>query len=98
MKYTTIVGLCTLELSLDGVQSLKQKRSAIKPLLARLHSTFNISAAEVGYQDVWQSSAIAIAVVTGSTAHANEVIQTVVAWVENHYPDLLITRQEIEIL
>ncbi len=87
MKYTTIVGLCTLELSLDGVQSLKQKRSAIKPLLARLHSTFNISAAEVGYQDVWQSSAIAIAVVTGSTA-----------WVENHYPDLLITRQEIEIL
>ncbi len=98
MKYAVIVGLCTLEFAFDDVQSLKQKRSLIRPLLSRLRSTFNVSVAEVGYQDVWQSSAIGIAVVTGSSAQANEVIHTIVQWVEDNFPDLLITHQEIEIL
>ena len=98
MAYSTIVGLCVLEFYLPGIQSLKQKRGVLKPLLSRLHKTFNVSAAEVGFQDVWQSAAIGIAVVTGSTAHANQVVAGVVEWIEANYPDLLITRQDVEIL
>jgi hypothetical protein len=37
-----IIGVCTIELHLPGVGSLKQKRSIMKPLLARLHNSFNI--------------------------------------------------------
>jgi uncharacterized protein len=57
-----IIGTCTLELYLAGVTSLKEKRSILKSLLARLHNTFNLSAAEIDANDRWQSAVIAIAV------------------------------------
>jgi uncharacterized protein len=98
MSYTTIVGLCTIELHLPGVSSLKEKRSILKSLLARIRNTFNVSAAEVGYQDVWQSSAIAVATVTNSTVHANEVISNILRWIEQQFPDIQIVKEEIEIL
>ena len=94
----TIVGICTLELHLPGVGSLKEKRSILKSMLARLHNTFNVSAAEVDHHDMWQSAAIGIASVSNSTAHVNRVIQQVIDWVETHYPDAYITDQDIEIL
>jgi uncharacterized protein YlxP (DUF503 family) len=94
----TIVGLCTIELHLPGVGSLKEKRSILKPLLSRLHNTFNVSAAEVDHQDVWQSATIAVASVSNSTSHANQVISHVLAWIEANFPDTLIVHQEIEIL
>jgi uncharacterized protein YlxP (DUF503 family) len=93
-----IIGICTLELHLPGLGSLKQKRSVIKPLLTRLHNTFNISAAEVDYQDVWQSAVIGISLVTNSTAHAQQVLNGVIEWIESNFPNVQIVRQKIEIL
>lgn len=81
-----------------GVSSLKEKRSIIKSLLARLQNTFHVSTAEVGFQDVWQDAAIAFCVVTNSTHHANQVVHTIVAWIEPNYPDVEIVDQVIEIL
>jgi uncharacterized protein YlxP (DUF503 family) len=93
-----IIGVCTIELYLPGVSSLKQKRSVIKPLLTRLHNTFNISAAEVEHQDVWQTAVIGVAVVTNSTPHAQQVLNNVVRWIETSFPQAYIVRQEVEIL
>jgi uncharacterized protein YlxP (DUF503 family) len=93
-----IVGLCTVEFDLPGVITIKDKRSIIKSLLARLHNQFNISAAEVDYQDVLQASVIAFTTVTNDTRHANSTISTVLNWIEANYPDALIVNQEIEIL
>lgn len=56
-----VIGVCTIELHLPGIGSLKQKRSILKPLLARLHNTFNISAAEIERKDSWQSTITAVA-------------------------------------
>ena len=93
-----IIGVCTIELHLPGMGSLKQKRSVIKPLLSRLHNTFNISAAEVDQQDVWQSAVIGVALVTNSTPHAQQVLNNVLNWIETNFPNVYIVRQEIEIL
>jgi uncharacterized protein len=93
-----IVGLCTIKLHLPGTSSLKAKRSLIKPLLKRLHNTFNVSAAEIDNHDIWQSATIAIVMVGNSTTHANQVIHSTLDWIETHYPDLFIVDQEIEIL
>ena len=92
------VGICTIEFYLPGVASLKEKRRVLKSMLAKLHNTFNVSAAEVDYQDKWQSAVVAIAVVSNSTTHANQVIQNTIEWIEAHYPDTIITRQDSEIL
>jgi uncharacterized protein len=93
-----IIGLCTIEFHLPGVSSLKEKRRILKPMLAKLHNTFNVSGAEVDYHDMWQSAAIAIAVVSNSTRHVNQVIHNAIEWIESHYPDAIIVKQEIEIL
>ena len=93
-----IIGLCTIELHLPGVSSLKGKRGILKSMLARLHNTFNVSAAEIDQHDVWQSAVIAVATVSNSTAHANAVISKTLDWIEANFPDALIVNQEIEIL
>jgi uncharacterized protein YlxP (DUF503 family) len=93
-----IIGLCTIEFHLPGVHSLKGKRGILKSMLARLHNTFNVSAAEVDQHDVWQSAVIAVAVVGNSTAHANTVVSRVLDWIEGNFPDAIIVHQEIEIL
>ncbi len=46
-----IVGVARITLTFPAAQSLKDKRSVIKSLLARLQNRFNVSAAEVAAQD-----------------------------------------------
>jgi uncharacterized protein YlxP (DUF503 family) len=93
-----IVGLCTVNLYLPGVGSLKEKRSILRSLLKRIQNTFNASAAEVGSQDVWQSAQIAVAVVTNATPHAHQMISSVLTWIETSCPNVSIVNQQIEIL
>ena len=95
---TSIVGICTLKFYLPGVTSLKQKRSIIKPMLKRMRNTFNVSNAEIAHQDVWQSSGIAITTVSNETAQVQRVLQQVIAWIEDSFPDAVITDQSIEII
>lgn len=93
-----IVGLCTLEIHLPGLSSLKEKRSIIKSMLKRLHNTYNVSAAEIDYLDKWQRSGIAITCVGNSTAHTTQVLQQSIEFIETHYPEVLLIEQQIETL
>jgi uncharacterized protein YlxP (DUF503 family) len=93
-----IIGLCTIEFELPGVTNLKEKRSILKSLLARLHNKFNISTAEIDHHDIPESSVIAFTLVTSETRHAHQMISTILNWIEANYPDALIVNQAIEIL
>jgi uncharacterized protein YlxP (DUF503 family) len=93
-----ILGLCTVELELAGVTTLKEKRSILKSLLTRLHNTFNISTAEIDFNDVVNSSVIAFTLVTNDTRFANQTISNILNWIDANYPDAQIVNQEIEIL
>ncbi len=95
---TVFVALCTIELHLPGIGSLKGKRSVIKSMLARLRNTFNISVAEVDHHDVWQSSTIAFSAVSNSRSHVEQMTQTILDWIETNYPDEIITHHETEVL
>ena len=46
-----VIGVLTAELAIDGADSLKDKRQALKSLLAHLRNKFNVSAAEVADHD-----------------------------------------------
>lgn len=94
----TIIGLCTIELHLPGIASLKAKRSILKSLLARLHNQFNISAAEVDHHDLWQSAMIAVVVVSNAASHNHQVMNNVVDWIEENFPDVFVTQHQTEIL
>ena len=93
-----IIGTCTIELRLPGNGSLKGKRAALKPLLARLHREFNLSVAEVDHQDSWQNATLALACISRDRAHADQMLNSAVRWIEDHRPDLQVVDWQIEIL
>ena len=93
-----IVGTCLIELHIDGNESLKDKRAVLKPLLARLHKEFNVSAAEIDHNESWQSASIALACVANDTAHVEQVLNNAVHWIEHNRPDLQVVDWQIEIL
>ncbi len=71
------VGVIILELRLDESHSLKDKRHYVKSLKDRLRSRFNVSVAEIDYQDLWQRGLIAVATVSSDQPRAEQVLQSV---------------------
>ncbi len=92
------IAILTLHLMLPVCSSLKEKRSQIKPVLSRLHREFNISAAEVDLLDVWREAVIACAVVSNNSIHNQQVLQKVIRFTEQHWPDFYIADQSIEVI
>jgi uncharacterized protein len=91
-------GLLTLYLHIPGCTSLKEKRSRLKPFLARLHREFNISVAEIDRQDAWHETVVACALVSNDAGHTQRSLQQIVHWVENSWPDLDLVDDHIEII
>jgi uncharacterized protein len=90
------LGLLTMHIRLPGVSSLKEKRSHIKPILARLHKEFNVSAAEIDHLDAWQDAVIACAMVSNNFAYTQKALQEVLDFTERMWPDLPILDHRIE--
>lgn len=71
------VGVVTLELKLENAHSLKEKRHVVESLKDRLRHKFNVSVAEIDYQEMWQRAAIAAVTVSPDRAFAGKVLQAV---------------------
>ena len=80
-----IVGACTIQLYLPGAHSLKDKRSIIRPLLNQLRRRFEVAAAEVDHQDLWQSAEIAIVTVANEAGHVYVILERAIHWIEDSY-------------
>jgi uncharacterized protein YlxP (DUF503 family) len=93
-----IIGACSLELYLPGNGSLKGKRQIIKSLMARLRREFNVSVAEVGAHDVWQSAVIGVVCVSNEQKYAHGLLTRVARWVEENRLDCDLIDYQIEIL
>lgn len=91
-----IVATCVIKLQLDGVASLKEKRSILKSVLKRLTNQFNVAVAEVDCQDVWQTAVIALAAVGNDSAYLHGLMEKAVGWIETQRPDVPITEYHIE--
>ena len=92
------IGVLTLHIQLPGCTSLKEKRSRLKPLLARLHREFNQSVAEIDQNDQWKEAVIACAVVSNRSKYAMQYLQRVERWVETSWPDVFIHNNQLEII
>lgn len=92
------IGVLLLSLQIPGCLTLKEKRSRLKPLLARLHREFNLSVAEVDQQDAWQAATIACAMVSNDHIHLQRALQRVSHWIEANWPDVEIIDDRIEMI
>ncbi|MBF0588665.1 MAG: DUF503 domain-containing protein [Magnetococcales bacterium] len=84
------VGLLEVRLDLPGLRSLKEKRGGVKGLLERIRHRFQVSAAEVGALDQWQTAHLGFALVGNETAHVQSRLQKVVAFIEDNGPGHLV--------
>lgn len=93
-----VIGVCSIELYLPDSASLKNKRSILKGLIARLHKEFNVSCAELDYHDVWQSALLGVAVIANDSTHIERVLENTVVWIEKNRPDLTVVDHHIELI
>lgn len=67
--------------------SLKDKRSVLKRLFAKLKKDFNVAVAELDYQNLWQRTKIGVVTISSDATHAEKVIQQVLKQIDQS-PDL----------
>jgi hypothetical protein len=73
----------TAHLSLQGITSLKEKRSIVKSLIGRLQSRFNISIAEVEHQDSKSIAVLGLAVVSNDSRFIDQQLDAIVGFMRN---------------
>ena len=93
-----VIANCVVELSLYGVHSLKDKRSLIKPIIARLPKQFNVAISEVDHHESWNSCVIGIVTIGNDTRYVQGLLEKAVGWIEQHRPETPVADYSIEII
>jgi len=91
------VGVCRLKIHIPGSRSLKDKRSVVKSLIARLRQQFNLSIAEVDDHELWQMATISVACVSQHNKRVDEVISAAISLIGRDFPTIEIVEKEIDI-
>lgn len=89
------IGVLQFSIRLPESHSLKEKRQVVKSLVAQLHNRFNVSAAEVEDQDLWQTAVVGVACISNEKKHTNEVLSKVLAFATTYDIELLQSNIEI---
>jgi len=79
-----VTGIVKIKIYVPWVHSLKEKRMIVKSICSRVRNKFNVSIAEVEDQDIHQSIVLGFACVTSSNAHADQIINTVLKFMEGN--------------
>ena len=79
-----VIAVLTVTLRAPWVHSLKEKRSVLKSLLAKLRNQFNVSAAETDDQDVHQTMVITAAAVAPNHQLADSILESLERFIESN--------------
>jgi uncharacterized protein len=79
-----VVGILTVSLAIPGADSLKDKRQVIKSLLDSVRNKFNVSAAEIGDNDIWRRATLGFACVSNDQGMSNRILDKVVDYIESN--------------
>lgn len=72
-----IVGVMTANLHLQGIGSLKAKRSIVKSVIGRLQSRFNISISEIDHNDSKEVAVLGISIAGNDTSFIDSQLEAV---------------------
>jgi uncharacterized protein YlxP (DUF503 family) len=70
------IGWIEFDLLLGDVHSLKEKRAAVRPLVAELRRRFQVSAAEVDHVDLHRRTGVGVSCVSSERAHLIEILDS----------------------
>lgn len=71
------IGIARFDLFIPASGSLKDKRQVLRSVTAGIKPRFNVSIAEVDYQNLWQRAAVGVSCVAESGGHCRKVLQEV---------------------
>ena len=77
------VVVCSIELFLPNVGSLKEKRHIVKSITQRIRARINASVSETGHQDSWKHAVIGVAMVSGDKGVLERQINLIRGIVDN---------------
>ncbi len=73
-----IVGVLTAQIYMQGIASLKEKRSIVKSLIGRLKSRFNASISEVDHNEIKTSAVIGISIVSNNSKFMDQQLDKII--------------------
>ncbi len=76
-----VVGILKITLIIHGNSSLKGKRKVVKSLLDKLRSRFNLAAAEVEDNDLWQRAGLGLVLVGNDRRFINSCMDKVLDYI-----------------
>ena len=79
-----VIAYAVFDLHLPGCLGLKEKRMIVKSLKSRIRNDFEVSAAEVGGQDLLQRAEIGVAAVGPDQAPLDALLQNILSFVESN--------------
>lgn len=85
------VGVLRFSLRIPESGSLKDKRQVVRSVMQRLRNRFQVAVAEVDDNDAWQIATVGVACVANTARHCDDVLDEVLAFVEE-------TRLDAEVL
>ena len=94
---TMTVGVCRVTLRLPENSSLKGKRQLVRSRTTRLHNKFNVAVAEVDDNDRWQIATLGVTCVSNDSAHAHEMLERVVTFIQQTRLDAELLDYEVEV-
>jgi hypothetical protein len=77
-----VVGVLSIEFHIPSAHSLKEKRGELKRAIARIKAAYNVSVAEVGKNELWQSAELGITLVGNEGGFVNSCLDQVLKFVE----------------
>ncbi len=87
-----VVGIMQLDLRLEGVNSLKDKRHVIRSLVERLRRDFQVAVAEVDDHELWGNSVVGLTYVSNDAHHIESLFSKLIEVVESR-PDIELVGQ-----
>lgn len=93
-----LVAVALFEIHIEYAQSLKEKRMVVKSLRDKLRHRFEISAAEVGLQDVHQRARLAVSFIALEHAQADAKLERIEEFIASNTDATLVgsTREKLE--
>lgn len=79
-----VLAYAIFDLHLPGCRGLKEKRMIVRSLKARIRNEFEVSAAEVGSQDLLERAALGVAAVGPDQPPLDALLQRILSFVEEN--------------
>lgn len=77
-----IIGTMAVTLHAPWVHSLKEKRTIVKSICAKVGNKFNVSIAEIDEQDTHQTIVIGVACIANQVNQVDSVLDNIINFIE----------------